>query len=84
MKIVEDKGEMRRGVVPVMPARNDVLDMERRKRKVLPLEEIVFTAISGPTTKNLRTAASISWGGRLARIARALACTIPTNSIALT
>ena len=82
--LVAGQGKIRRSVIPAMRARNDVLDMKRRKRKMFLLEETVFTAISGSATNKFADRSVHQLGGRLAGMARALACKIPIRSIAST
>jgi hypothetical protein len=81
---VTGPGEIRRSVIPAMHARNDVLDMRRRKRKMFLLEETVFTVISSSATTKFADRSVHQLGGRPAAMARALACKIPTRSIAST
>ncbi len=47
---VAGQGQVSRLIIATVLARNDVLDVERRKRQVLLPEQIIFAAIAGSAT----------------------------------
>ena len=79
---VAGQGQVGRLIIPTMLARNDVLNVERRKWQVFLPEQTVFAAIAGSATDKCADGSVHQLWARLARRTRAFACKIPIRSIA--
>lgn len=79
---IAGQDQIRRLIIATVLARNDVLNVERRKRELLLPEQTVFAAIAGPAKDKRADRGVHQLCGRPERRARALACKTPIRSIA--